>query len=290
MSIRRSSSRIRLFPMLGVLATLSIFAVGCDDDPVAPVVVDSVPPAAPQAVRTVTGDGRVTISWVPNTEFDLAGYRVFRGTTGYEGPFDPLSTTNTNSYVDYDVINGTTYYYAIAAYDAAGNESELSLENTFDTPRPAGTNLVLHDVSLEPDQLAGYDFSDGVRRLSGAPATDIYYEVFGGTRLMVARDLSTDVQDAGYRVLDELDWAPEEGWSPTGTVELITGHSYYVWTRTGNYAKFRVTSITDSQVRIDWAYQLQPDNPELLRTPRRDPLLATAGTLAGAAARAGSLR
>ncbi len=284
MSTRNRSSRTRLIPMLGVLAALSLAAVGCDDDPVAPVVLDVTPPAAPQAVRTVTGDGRVTISWVPNTEFDLAGYRVFRGTTGYEGPFDPLATTNTNSFVDIAVSNGTTYFYAVAAYDAAGNESELSLENTFDTPRPAGTGLVLWDVSYEPDQLAGYDFSAFVRRLSGDTTTDIYYEVYGNTRLMVARDLSTDVQDAGYHVLDDLDWAPDAGWSPTGTVELITGHSYYVWTRTGNYAKFRVTSITDSQVIIDWAYQLQADNPELIRTPRRDPALAAAGTLAGATA------
>jgi hypothetical protein len=287
MSTRSFSSRIRFVSMLGVLAGLAIFAAGCGDDPVA---VDTYPPAAPQAVRTVTGDGSVTLSWVPNTEPDLAGYRVFRGTTGYDGRLDPLSTTTTTSYVDYAVANGTTYYYAVAAYDAAGNESELSLENTFDTPRPAGANLVLYDVSFEPDQLAGYDFSDGVRRLSGDTTTDIYYNVFGGTRLMVARDLSTDVQDAGYHALDDLDWAPEEGWSPTGTVELITGHSYYVWTRTGNYAKFLVTSITDGQVRIDWAYQLQASNPELIRTPRRDPLLAVAGTLAGATARAESLR
>lgn len=291
MSTRSFSSRIRFLPALGVLAAIAIFAVGCDDDPVAPVIPpDLTPPAAPQAVRTVTGDGRVTLTWVPNTEFDLAGYRVFRGITGYEGPFDPLSTTNTNSYVDNQVINGSTYFYAVAAYDAAGNESELSLENTFDTPRPAGTNLVLYDVSFEPDQLAGYDFSAGVLRLSGNSSTDIYYEVLGGTRLMFARDLSTDVQDAGYRPLDDLDWAPDDGWSPTGTVELITGHSYYVWTRTDNFAKFRVTSITDGQVRVDWAYQLQAGNPELIRTPRRDPLLAKVGTLAGAAAGAASLR
>ena len=285
MSTRRFATRIRTLPALGILAALALFAVGCDsdDDPV--VVRDVVPPAAPQAVYTVTGDGRVTINWVSNTEPDLAGYRVYRGTDGYLGEMFPLSTTGSTTYVDLAVINGTTYYYAVAAYDAAGNESALSVENTLDTPRPAGTNLVLHDVSFEPGDPAGYDFSAGVLRLSGDASTDIYYEVFSGTRLMIARDLSTDVQDAGYRGLDELDWAPDEGWSPTGTVELILGHSYYVWTRTGNFAKFRVTSLTDNQVRVDWAYQLQADNPELIRTPRRDPLLAAVGTRAGATAR-----
>ncbi len=285
MSTRTFPTRIRILPALGFLTVLALFAVGCDSDDGPVVVVDSIPPAAPQAVSTVTGDGRVTISWVPNTDGDLAGYRVYRGVDGYLGEMFPLATTPSTTFVDAAVLNGTTYSYAVAAYDVAGNESALSVENTQDTPRPAGANLVLYDISFEPGELAGYDFSAGVLRLAGDASTDLYYEVAGGTRLMVARDLSTDVQDAGYRGLDDLDWAPDEGWSPTGTVELIVGHAYYAWTRTGNFAKFRVTSITDSQVRIDWAYQLQADNPELIRTPRRDPLLAAVGTTAGATAR-----
>ncbi len=285
MSTRTFPTRIRTLPALGILAALALFAVGCDSDDGPVVVVDSIPPAAPQAVSTVTGDGRVTISWVPNTDGDLAGYRVYRGVDGYLGEMFALATTPSTTFVDAAVLNGTTYYYAVAAYDVAGNESALSVENTLDTPRPAGANLVLYDISFEPGELAGYDFSAGVLRLAGDASTDIYYEVAGGARLMVARDLSTDVQDAGYRVLDDLDWAPDEGWSPTGTVELIVGHAYYAWTRTGNYAKFRVTSITNNQVRIDWAYQLQADNPELIRAPRRDPLLAAVGTRSGATAR-----
>jgi hypothetical protein len=254
---------------VGLLAVIALGAAGCDDD--GPVGVrDLYPPAPPQAVRTVTGDGRVTLSWVQNTEPDLDGYRVYRGTTSYDGPFAPLGTTGSTTYVDDEVINGTTYYYAVAAFDEAGNESDLSLENTFDTPRPAGTNLVLTPTSFEPGLSSGYDFSAGVLRQSTHAETDIYYSIVSGTRLMVARDDNTDIQDAGFHALDELDWAPgEDGWSPTGTAELILGHSYYVWTRTGNFAKFRVTELTNSQVRIDWAYQLQADNPELLRTPRR---------------------
>lgn len=254
---------------LAIMAVVVLAAAGCDDD--GPVGVrDLLPPSEPQAVKSVTGDGEVTLSWVRNTEPDLAGYRVYRGTTGYDGPFNPLGTTTSLFWVDDTVANGTTYFYAVAAFDQAGNESDLSTENTFDTPRPAGTNLVLTPVSLEPGFPAGYDFSSGLVRSSSHAETDIYFEIVDGTRLMVARDLSTDIQDAGFHPLDDLDWAPgEEGWSPTGTVELILGHSYYVWTRTDNYAKFRVTAISDSQVRFDWAYQLQAGNPELMRTPRR---------------------
>ena len=253
---------------LALLALGALIAAGCDDE--GPLGVrDLAPPAEPQAVVSVTGDDRVTLSWVRNTEPDLAGYRVYRGTTGYDGPFSPLGTTTSLTWVDDTANNGTTYYYAVSAYDAAGNESDLSSENTFDTPRPAGTNLVLTPLSLEPGFPSGYDFSAGQVRQSSHAETDVYFEIVDGTRLMVAGDLSTDIQDAGFRPLDELDWAPDEGWSPTGTVELILGHSYYVWTRTDHYAKFRVTAISDSQVRVDWAFQLQAGNPELMRTPRR---------------------
>lgn len=258
--------------MLGILAAVLFAAAGCSEDGVLDAR-DLVPPAAPQAVSTVTGDGRVTLSWVRNTEPDLAGYRVYRGTTGYNGPFTSLGSTTATTFVDNGVANGVTYYYAVAAFDRAGNESDLSTENTHDTPRPAGVNLLLSERSNEPTFPSGFDFSLPGSRLSTSAETDVYFELAGGTRLMVARDLSTDIQDAGFRPLDDLDWAPgDDGWSPTGTAELILGHSYYVWTRTDNYAKFRVTSITDSQVRIDWAYQLQAGNPELLRTPRRQEL------------------
>jgi hypothetical protein len=264
---------------LALLALAVLIAAGCEDD--GPVGIrDLAPPAPPQAVTSVTGDDRVTLTWVRNTEPDLEGYRVYRGTTGYDGPFNPLGTTTSLTWVDDTVNNGTTYYYAVAAFDRAGNESDLSTENTFDTPRPAGTDVVLTPVSLEPGFPAGWDFSAAQARSSTHAETDVYFEVVDGTRLMVARDLSTDIQDAGFRPLDELDWAPDEGWSPTGTVELVLGHSYYVWTRTDHYAKFRVTAISDSQVRFDWAFQLQAGNPELIRTPRRTAEAMAASTLA----------
>ncbi len=250
------------------LTGIVLIGSGCsDDDPV--VVRDLTPPAAPQAVYSVTGDRLVTLYWVRNTEPDLAGYRVYRG-PAYEGPFTPLALTGVTSYVDANLTNGITSFYAVAAYDAAGNESELSVENVFDTPRPAGFNVALGPAGTEASGggLSGFDFSGPTVRPAADPLTDAYFDVTGGTRLMIAPDLQTDVQDAGYADLDALDWAPDNGWSPTGTVELIVGHSYYVATRDNHYAKFRVTALSDTQVRIDWAYQTAVNNQELVRPPR----------------------
>lgn len=251
---------------IAVLA--AIVLSGCSvDDPV--VVRDGVAPAPPQALYSVTGNGSVQLRWIRNTEPDLAGYRVYLA-PAFNGPYSVLGTVSTTQYQVNGLANGTTWYFAVSAYDIAGNESDLSTENVNDTPRPSGVNVALAPSSAEPGSASGYDFAGGLMRLSTDPSADMYFSVSGGTRLMVARDTNTDIQDAGYHELDDLDWAPSAGWSTTGTVELVVGHSYYLWTRTNHYAKFRVTSLSDTQVRFDWAYQVDADNPQLARHPRSD--------------------
>jgi hypothetical protein len=70
-------------------------------------------------------------------------------------------------------------------------------------------------------------------------------------------------QDAGYIDLEDVDYAPTSGWSQSGWVELIEGHSYIIWTRDDHFAKFAVVRLTFDAVTIDWAYQEDRSNPEL---------------------------
>jgi len=204
-----AKSLVRSLAPVACGLTLVLALAGCHDDSVG--LRDLSPPHAPQALYSVTGDGSVTLHWIPNTEPDLAGYRVYRGPS-FAGPYTPLATTSATTYVDNGAANGTTYYYAVAAYDFAGNESDLSVENVNDTPRPAGTNLVLSAASTNA-ATAGYDFSAGTVRAATDTATDVYFDVTGSTRLMLARDTQTDIQDAGYTTsLDQLDFSPTSGW------------------------------------------------------------------------------
>ena len=79
----------------------------------------------------------------------------------------------------------------------------------------------------------------------------------------------SDIQDMGYTTsLDEIQVAPESGWSPTKDVRLISGHTYVVWTWDDHFAKFRVSSISPQRVVFDWAYQLRGGNPFLKRGMR----------------------
>ena len=105
------------------------------------------------------------------------------------------------------------------------------------------------------------------------PPADIFFGYYVDTTGFIHQqifvpDYSTDIQDAGYvSSLDAVDFAPESGWSPSGTVEAVAGHAYVVWTRDNHYAKFRVTAVGPTQVMLDWAYQIDPGNRELKAGP-----------------------
>jgi hypothetical protein len=248
---------------------VTIALAGCDDG-VSPR--DLTPPAAPRGLRSVTGDHTAYLSWLENTEPDVTEYRVYESSCarGPSCPFTFVASTSTTQLTVSGLTNGQTRYFAVAAVDRAGNESELSDADVFDTPRPEGFGSVLNNFLTTPAG-SGWDFSANTTRAYDNPATDMFFGDNGSVSQMFVPDLATEIQDAGYATtLDAVDYAPSAGWSPTGSVELIVGHCYVVLTRTGNYAKFRVTAVGASQVEFDWAYQVDTGNPELVRYPAPD--------------------
>ena len=72
--------------------------------------------------------GSATLHWQPNTESDLAGYRIYYGTSSRSyGPYIPVGK-NTTSYTINNLADGQTYYFALTAVDTSGNESGYSQE------------------------------------------------------------------------------------------------------------------------------------------------------------------
>ncbi len=242
---------------------LAVSAAGCDDDTTAPR--DVTPPAAPRGVRTVTGDTRVYLSWLANTEADVHGYAVYLGEPNAtaDGPYSRVGTTQGTTFTLNGMTNGQTRFLAVSAIDRAGNESALSYDTVFDTPRPEGFGATLAN-DQQTATGAGWDFSAARAIASTDPIADMYYGNNGSVAQMFVPDFGTDIQDAGYATsLDAMDYAPDAGWSPTGSVELIPGHCYVVWTRDNHYAKFRVSTVTANDVTFDWAYQVAVANREL---------------------------
>ena len=69
----------------------------------------------------------VTLAWDSNTEPDLAGYKVYYGTSSrvYGTPII-LGLTTTTTLMG--IVPGVKYYFAVTAYNASGQESGYSNE------------------------------------------------------------------------------------------------------------------------------------------------------------------
>ena len=72
----------------------------------------------------------MTLTWTANGEPDLAGYKVYIGTVSgiYDVPGSAFVIGKVTSYTFSNLPKGQTYFFAITAYDSAGNESQLSAE------------------------------------------------------------------------------------------------------------------------------------------------------------------
>jgi hypothetical protein len=96
-----------------------------DSAPTCKELVDTFPPAAPKGLRAVPSEGAISLLWDANSERDLAGYLVLRGTSATDlEPITPSPTTDVN-FKD-TVPSGIRYFYAIVAVDTYGNKSAPS--------------------------------------------------------------------------------------------------------------------------------------------------------------------
>jgi fibronectin type 3 domain-containing protein len=89
-----------------------------------PVAVHATAPSAPQSLTATGGNGSVSMSWATpssNGGSPITGYNVYRGTTSGGESATPIATgVTTTSFTDPSAVNGTTYYYTVAAVNAAG--------------------------------------------------------------------------------------------------------------------------------------------------------------------------
>ena len=69
------------------------------------------------------------MTWNANTESDLAGYRLYYGTSSRNYP-SSISLGKVTSGTVSGLTVGTTYYFAVKAVDASGNLSGYSAEVT----------------------------------------------------------------------------------------------------------------------------------------------------------------
>jgi len=269
-----------MFRIKWLLVVLMTFAVifiaqGCTFRSDEVVATDNTAPAAPRGVYSISGDNQVFVKWYPNQEKDLKGYVIYRSLQK-NADYKEIDTVGAKvfSYVDDNVKNGTTYYYAVSAFDYDGNESDLSPDIVEDTPRPEGGAVKLIDYSIDPSR-SGFDFSepDSGPQTYDRKNVDIYFGFDTEVGVpYIFSESDVEMQDLGYTdSMDDVDVSPTKGFT-TFFVEALKWHTYAFLMPDGHYAKVRITDVyvdlvgndvQDAWIKFDWAYQLQTDNPDL---------------------------
>ncbi len=144
------------------------------------------------SVSTVAWAGRATVSWDPNTEDDLAGYKVYWGTQPNRNYTDVLDVGNVTSHTFDNLQEGQTYYFAVTAYDRAGNESGFSEEVSAEIPSSGGndpgpgdtTAPELVNVTAMGETQVDVIFSEPLDRTSAETAS--HYAVSGSIQVIGA--------------------------------------------------------------------------------------------------------
>jgi hypothetical protein len=129
-----------------VVADARIGGTGCNGG-----TSDTTPPSVVSGLTAVENNGSATLSWQPSVDTTggsgLAGYNIRRCTGAACTPATTLTTVgNVTSYIDPTVSPSTTYGYAMASTDNAGNISIYS-NPVYVTMGAGGTGLSLDAVS-----------------------------------------------------------------------------------------------------------------------------------------------
>ena len=104
------------------------------------------------AIAGIAQAATVQVTWNPNTEPDLSGYKLYHGTASgqYGEPVDVGNVTGHAMQITPEY--GATYYFALTAYDTSGNESGYSDEASCFIPdgvkpeKPTGLRAIIQAI------------------------------------------------------------------------------------------------------------------------------------------------
>ena len=82
---------------------------------------------------SVRADQSVTLTWNPSIATNVAGYKIYAGTTSHAYATTNVTGTATNTTIS-GLVEGKAYYFAATTYDSAGNESAFSSEASYTVP------------------------------------------------------------------------------------------------------------------------------------------------------------
>ena len=273
---------------------LLLLVAACSSDRTGP----GEAPDVPAELFTTTLDGAVAVTWSDNSytadPANFQNYRVFSTTYDLDndvcGSWRLEGTTVAPEFIVGALANGDPRCFAVSAVSVSGAESERSPVRS-DTPRPDARNVVIYPIQDRADS-SGFRFWDDdgdglaedgeIGRVRPGAATDVdffvdrdasgslfFNPVRGGTGVELYDEIP--VED-----LTSVDEAPcIAGATPgdcasylTSPIEASPGFGYVFETDGGDgfirYGAVRVTHVGPTFLILDWAFQTDRGNPELL--------------------------
>jgi len=134
------------------------------------------------SVTTALASPQVTLAWDPSVSSSVAGYRLYYGVSSrvYTNVIDVGSA---NFATVSNLVDSTTYFFAVTAYDVAGLESDFSDEISYTVPSPVS----VLQVSFDPVQGAA---------LTATGPSNYSYNILTSTNLVDWMPLTTITLDA----------------------------------------------------------------------------------------------
>jgi beta-lactamase superfamily II metal-dependent hydrolase len=87
---------------------------------------DTTPPSAPGTPTATPAKRKIMLSWAASTDnVGVAGYQIWRASSP-TATFVQIATVTATTYSNTGLSSGSTWYYHVKAYDAAGNISAAS--------------------------------------------------------------------------------------------------------------------------------------------------------------------
>ena len=166
----------------------------------------------------------VGLTWDPNSENDLAGYLVYYGTAS--GNYSETQPATTPSATVTNLNSGTTYYFAVTAYNTNGLESGYSNEVSYSTsgspPPPPPQPDALLNISTRVQVRSGDSVLIGGFIVTGDGNKDVVIRALGPSLAdvgvpKVLRNPELELYDSSGALIEQnFDWTT----LPPGTVPV----------------------------------------------------------------------
>jgi len=271
-----------------MLGAFAVVAACSSDNTTAP----GVPPDVPASLSSTSLDGAIALTWTDNSYTsdpnNFQNYNVY--STSYDldqslcgDAWQLEGTTVAPEFVVGALTNGVPHCFSVTAVNVGGFESTRSPLRS-DTPRPDSRNIILYatqfqaagsgfrfwgdsngDGSVQPNEL-------GLVLSSNDPSSDFFVDRDGAGDLYltpVRAGTGVEYYDDNNPVEDltSIDFAADRTYRTSGIL-AIPGYGYVFEMNGGDgfkrYGAVRLSHVGHDFLIMDWAYQTDPGNPELL--------------------------